>query len=111
MKPPIFAHTNVDQIYPGYINFTPNEDGSVNVVLRGDPTRKKGSFVCGFAKDKGSHGRCVPGDENCNNYCNMAPEKGKMQPHPMRCEQVISGETASMTLSSEAFEKLKISIT
>jgi hypothetical protein len=107
MKPPIFAHTNLDSIYPGYINFTPNEDGSVTVILRGDPKKAAASYVCGFAKDKGLHGRCTPGDENCNNYCNMAPEKGKMQPHPMPCEQVYEGQTASMTLSAEAFEKLK----
>ena len=27
---------------------------------------------------------CNPGDALCNNYCNMAPQKGPMAPHPPR---------------------------
>lgn len=42
------------------------------------------TYVCGYASDKGQPGRCTPGDDRCNNYCNMAPAKGPMQPHPAR---------------------------
>lgn len=41
-----------------------------------------GVYICGYARDKGQPGRCTPGDEHCNNYCNMAPEKGPMQRSP-----------------------------
>lgn len=40
------------------------------------------SYICGYASDKGAPGRCTPGDDRCNNYCNLAPTKGPMQPHP-----------------------------
>ncbi len=97
------AHTNFDPMYPGYINFTREDDGSVSVYLRGDPSIKDGAYVCGYARDKGQPGRCTPGDGNCNNYCNMAPEKGAMQPAPQNCQQVICGETVKLTLSADAF--------
>ena len=33
----VVAYTKLDQSYPGFINFTPNDDGGVTIHLRGDP--------------------------------------------------------------------------
>jgi hypothetical protein len=106
----IAAHTNVGTLYPGYINFTLEDDGSVSVYLRGDPTTKDGCYICAHAHQKGEPGRCTAGDEHCNNYCNMAPEKGPMQDSPKDCEQVYEGATAKLTLSASDFEALKAGI-
>lgn len=111
MEKVIFAYTNFDPIWPGYINVSKNDDGTVTVILRGDPKKQNGSYICGFAKDKGTHGRCTPGDDHCNNYCNMAPQKGKMQDHPLECEQVLEGAFASLVLSAEAFQLLTAGLT
>lgn len=101
------AHTNSDPIYPGYINFTREDDGTVSVHLRGDPKVLEDRFyICGHARDKDQHGRCTPGDDRCNNYCNMAPSKGAMQPKPAPCTQVICGNTVKLTLAAADFEKL-----
>lgn len=102
----INAHTNAGAIYPGYINFTREDDGSVSVHLRGDPETKGGVYICGYAHQKGHPGRCTPGDEHCNNYCNMAPQKGPMQDSPNSCQQVYEGNTAKLTLSAADFEAL-----
>lgn len=103
----IAAHTNLDPIYPGYVNFTREADGSVSVHTRGDPkVHEDGAYLCGFERDKGQHGRCTPGDDRCNNYCNMAPSKGPMQPAPGKCRQVTCGETVKTTLSAADFDKL-----
>lgn len=101
------AHTNPGSLYPGYVNFTREDDGTVTVYLRGDPATVDGVFVCGYARDKGQPGRCTPGDEHCNNYCNMAPSKGPMQPAPAPCLQVICAEVVKLTMSGEAFEALR----
>ena len=104
----IAAHTNDGVNYPGYINFSENADGTVSVIVRGDPKAyEDGRYICGYARDKGQPGRCTAGDENCNNYCNMAPEKGPMQPSPKPCVQIVEGAHACMTMSREAFEALK----
>lgn len=34
---------------------------------------------------------CHPGDDVCNNYCNMAPEKGPMQRMPRTIPRAASG--------------------
>jgi hypothetical protein len=99
----IAAHTNLDQQYPGYINFSREDDGTVSVHFRGDPSVVYGCYVCGFAADRGSPGRCTPGDEHCNNYCNMAPQKGPMQDSPNDCSHVREGKTATLTLSAADF--------
>lgn len=100
----IVAHTNLGAVYPGYINFTREDDGTVSVIVRGNPSCQVDSFyICGYAKDKGKHGRCTPGDDRCNNYCNMAPEKGPMQNHPAPCARFIEGQTATLTLSAADF--------
>jgi hypothetical protein len=102
----IGAHTNLDPVYPGYVNFTREDDGTVSVILRGNPTVREGSYICGYRVDKGQPGRCTPGDERCNNYCNMAPEKGPMQKAPLDCSQVTCGETVKLTLSAADFAAL-----
>lgn len=101
------AHTNASAPYPGYINVSRQEDGAVSITLRGDPkVIENAAYVCGFQRDKGQPGRCTPGDDRCNNYCNMAPSKGPMQRSPAPCTQVICGETVKLTLSAADFEAL-----
>lgn len=100
----IHAHTNPGAEYPGFINFTREDDGAVSVHLRGDPTKVEGAYICGYPEDKGKPGRCTPGDDHCNNYCNLAPEKGPMPPRPLSCSHVREGKTEKLTLSGEAFE-------
>lgn len=102
----ISAHTNPDSEYPGYINFTREDDGTVTVHFRGDPTMRDGAYVCGYARDKGQPGRCTPGDDRCNNYCNTAPQKGPMQKTPADCVQVHEGKTGTLKLSPGAFDAL-----
>lgn len=102
----ISAHTNPGAEYPGFINFTREEDGSVSVTARGDPLQRDGVYVCAWARDKGQPGRCTPGDDHCNNYCNMAPQKGQMQKAPLPCTQVFCGETVKVTLTGGAFAAL-----
>ncbi|WP_456622127.1 MULTISPECIES: hypothetical protein [unclassified Bradyrhizobium] len=93
--------------YPGYLNFTREDDGTVSVHVRGDPEQFEGEYVCGYAgRDTGLPGRCTPGDDRCNNYCNMAPEKGAMQPAPLSCTQVRGSDTVKLTLSAADFERL-----
>lgn len=101
------AFTNPGCEYPGYINFSREADGTISVHLRGDPKVIEDSiYICGFkGKDTGKLGRCTPGDDNCNNYCNMAPENGKMQDHPKPCRQVQEGATVKLTLTSDDFSR------
>ena len=100
----IAAHTNPGGQYPGYINFTRESDGTISVHLRGNPSVVSGEYICGHEVDRGKPGRCVPGDDHCNNYCNMAPQKGKMKDAPEPCEHVREGNTATLTLTAEAFQ-------
>jgi hypothetical protein len=102
----IAAHTNPGSEYPGYINFTREDDGAVTVHFRGDPSKTDGEYICGYAHDKGQHGRCTPGDDRCNNYCNMAPEKGPMQKAPAGCSHTREGATATLKMSATDFEAL-----
>lgn len=82
-------------------------DGSVQITVRGDPeVNPQGCFVCGYEQDKGKPGRCTPGDENCNNYCNMAPEKGPMADAPKSTVQHEEGETVRLMLSAEEWGDL-----
>lgn len=103
----VVAYTKVDPIYPGFINFTPADDGGVTIHLRGDPTQQNGAYVCGYSNDQGLPGRCSPGDENCNNYCNLAPSKGPMQPRPKPCQHTKCGDTTSLVLSAAEWASLK----
>lgn len=103
----IAAHTNADPTYPGYVNFTREDDGSVTVIVRGDPKSVEGIYICGYVpRDKGRPGRCTPGDDRCNNYCNMAPQKGPMQKAPTDCTHVRDGACASVKLSAADFDAL-----
>lgn len=102
----IGAHTNPDTIYPGFVNFTRNDDGTGTVIVRADPKKVEGEYICGYARDKGQPGRCTPGDDRCNNYCNMAPAKGPMKPAPVGCEQTLCGDCAIVKLSAADFEAL-----
>lgn len=102
----IGAHTNSGALYPGYINFSRDDDGSISIIIRSDPKiTKDSSYICGFERDKGKPGRCTPGDSCCNNYCNMAPEKGKMQHSPTPCTQISEGASAHLKLSAADFEQ------
>lgn len=103
----IGAMTKPGAEYPGYVNASRDDDGSIVLTVRGDPEfREDGAYVCGYARDKGKPGRCTPGDENCNNYCNSAPEKGPMQDHPKPCRQVFEGETVELRLTAEEYAEM-----
>ena len=111
MTEKILAYTKLDAIYPGFVNVTQQSDGVIVLMVRADPKRRQGCYVCGFAKDKGSPGRCTPGDDCCNNYCNMAPQKGPMQSHPLPCEQVLCGAVSTINLSADEWSALKLQLT
>ncbi len=102
----IGAYTKVDAFYPGYVNVS--QDGDVvTLIVRGDPTvRSDAGYICGHRADKGKAGRCTPGDDRCNNYCNSAPEKGPMQDHPKRCDQWFEGVTVSVTFTTDEWAKI-----
>lgn len=94
------AYTKIAGLHPGYVNVSRNGE-TVILTVRGDPKVKEDSaFICTNAKDAGP-GRCFAGDENCNNYCNMAPEKGPMQDRPKATRQVWPGETVSVSFTAE----------
>lgn len=98
----IAAYTKATgESYPGYVNIS-RVDGNIVLTVRGDPAVvEEGSFVCGYEADRGKPGRCTPGDANCNNYCNSAPEKGPMQDAPKRGKQVIEGKTVQVVFTEE----------
>ncbi|WP_136617081.1 MULTISPECIES: hypothetical protein [Mesorhizobium] len=101
------AFTTLGPIYPGFVNVSRNDDGSVTIYVRGDPeVRADSAYICGHAVDKGKPGRCTPGDQHCNNYCNLAPEKGPMVDHPASCSQTYEGKTAAVRLSAEEWVRL-----
>lgn len=83
--------------YPPFINISEAEDGKVRVSLRANPTVREGVHVCGFPKDRGQLARCTPGDENCNNYCNMAPQNGPMADAPIPITFPVCGDTVAAT--------------
>lgn len=101
MRKVIVAHTKLDPVYPGYVNISSEDDGSVIVTTRADPTVRDAVYICGYARDKGQPGRCTPGDDHCNNYCNKAPQKGPMADSAKACTQTFEGATAAVRLSSE----------
>jgi hypothetical protein len=107
MSENIFAYTGpTDPGYPAYVSINRNEDGDVVVSVRGAPKEYEGSRVCAFAHQAGEPGRCTPGDEFCNNYCNMAPQKGPMQDHPLRCKHVKEGPYAQATIPAAEWARL-----
>jgi hypothetical protein len=101
------ACTTLAPISPGYVNVSRDDDGSVIITVRGDPeTHADRAYICGHSVDRGKPGRCTPGDERCNNYCNLAPEKGPMVDHPAPCSQTFEGKTAAVRLSAEEWVRL-----
>lgn len=101
----IGAYTKTSPSYPGYVNASRDGD-IIALIVRGDPViRENAGFICAHAHEKGQLGRCTPGDDNCNNYCNMAPGKGPMQDHPKRCEQVFEGSTVTVSFSADEWER------
>ncbi|MER9376020.1 hypothetical protein [Mesorhizobium sp. M0491] len=103
----IAAYTTLEPIYPGFANVSRNDDGSVVIYVRGNPeVRTDSGYICGFAADKGMPGRCTPGDDACNNYCNMAPQKGPMVDRPAPCTQTSEGKAATLRLMGDEWEKL-----
>ena len=98
----IGAYTKLGGSYPGYINASRDGDQIV-LTVRGDPTTVSGVYICGHDRDKGQLGRCTPGDQHCNNYCNMAPEKGPMQDRPNPSEHAIEAKTVMLSLSPDEF--------
>lgn len=111
MAETLAAYTKLGTAYPGYINLRAFPDGSVQITMRGDPDERPDScYICGHDRDRGKPGRCTPGDENCNNYCNMAPEKGPMAQAPKSTVQYFEGETVRLMLSAEEWRDLVKSI-
>lgn len=101
----IFAFTQPMGSYPGYVSINRQLSGDVEITVRSAPVIKDGIHVCAHARDAGP-GRCTPGGPTCNNYCNMAPEKGPMQDKPLPATHTIQGSIASMTLPAKEWERL-----
>jgi hypothetical protein len=89
MSKNVFAFTAAGNNYPEYVSVNQTDDpDKFTITVRSAPAKRQGVYVCGYA-DKGQPGRCTPGDDDhCNNYCNMAPEKGAMQDAPQPCEHM-----------------------
>lgn len=100
----LFAYTATGGM-PGYLSINRLPTGEVAVTLRSSPTVREGVHVCAYGRDAGP-GRCTPGGPTCNNYCNMAPEKGPMQDSPMAATHIDAGVQASLTLPAEQWAKL-----
>lgn len=88
-----FAYTALDPQYPPYMNIRV-EDDHVIVAIRSAPkVFENRSYLCSY---KTGPGRCQPGGPNCNNYCNMHPDKNlRMADRPLPCTQVLEGSYAS----------------
>ena len=98
----LFAYTAPGCEFPGYLSINRLPSGDVSISLRSAPKVIEDSiFICGYASDKGKPGRCTPGDENCNNYCNLAPEKGPMQPRAKSCRQVVEGALVELLIPKD----------
>ncbi|MBZ9683191.1 hypothetical protein LB531_21265 [Mesorhizobium sp. CO1-1-2] len=103
----IAAYTTMEPLYPAFVNISRDDDGSVVIYVRANPeTHADRVHICGYAADKGKPGRCTPGDERCNNYCNMAPDKGPMADRPTPSSQTFVGNTAAARLTGDEWEKL-----
>lgn len=107
MQQNLLAYTAPGHEYPGYVSINRTSEGNVAVTVRSAPTIHEDSiYICGYASDKGKPGRCTPGDDRCNNYCNMAPQIGPMQDRPKACRQVSEGKTATFVIPASEWEKL-----
>lgn len=95
----IFAFTEPGSEYPGYVSINRLENGDVSVSVRAKPKRGNGSRVCHSERDAGPYD-CYPGSPHCNNYCNLAPQKGPMQDHPERVDWVKEGALVELIVPS-----------
>jgi hypothetical protein len=96
----VFAYTAPGGSYPEYVSVNETDDpDQFTITVRTKPKVEAGSYLCGYPRDKGQPSRCTPGDEHCNNYCNLAPQKGKMAAHPASCEHTNEGATAIIALT------------
>jgi len=94
----IFAFTEVNHeqpSYPGFISINGDESGNVVVTIRESPTVRDSVYICSH---ESGPGKCTAGGPTCNNYCNMAPQKGPMQDRPLPCQQVLEGKQATFTI-------------
>lgn len=96
------AYTEPGGFYPPYFNATRDGD-EVVVTVRAPGVERKGVYVCMHAPGPGN---CTPGGPTCNNYCNMAPQKGPMQDHPLPCTHHDCGVTASMRIPVAEFRRM-----
>lgn len=86
------AHTKGSITFPGFLNL--KQDGEDFILtVRGDPKEYRGIAVCGV--------NCLPGGPLCNNYCNLAPQKGPMQKGPVAMDHVKCGEQVQLRLTRE----------
>lgn len=101
----LFAYTAPGGSMPGYVSINRLASRDVEVTVRAAPIIRQGVYVCAHTRDAGP-GRCTAGGPTCNNYCNMAPEKGAMQDHPLPCTHVDAGTQASFIVPSAEWAKL-----
>jgi hypothetical protein len=105
MRTNIFAFTDVSGMsYPGYVSINRLENGDVEISVRSAPKQRNGCYVCSHQPGPGN---CTAGGPTCNNYCNMAPEKGPMQDHPLPCVHTDEGSQASFIVPADEWLKLK----
>lgn len=97
------AYTCPDTIFPPFFNVSRDDDGSVVVSIRGNPTVKEGVRVCGHD--------CAPGGPGCNNYCNRHPDKSlPMADRPEPCTHFKCAETVSYRMRADEWEAIKAMI-
>ncbi len=101
----VFAFTALSGSYPGYVSINRNSDGDISVTVREAPKVFDGVHVCANPSDAGP-GRCTPGGPTCNNYCNMAPQKGAMQDRPLPATHTTEGKSATFIVPSAEWEKV-----
>lgn len=101
----LFAHTEPGASYPGFVSINRDENGDVVVTVRSAPKEIAGVYVCGFPRNLGQPGRCVPGDVTCNNYCNSHPDRSlPMADRPKKCVHIAQGVQASFTVPAAEWE-------
>jgi len=105
MRDNIFAYTAPGSAYPGYVSINRLENGDVEITVREEGRSFAGVHVCANASDAGP-GRCTPGGPTCNNYCNLAPRKGPMQPAPLPCRHDKEGKQASFVVPAGQWPRL-----
>jgi hypothetical protein len=93
MREYLSAHTPADERpYPQFVNFSVEGD-EVVISVRAKQTEVDGVRICGQT--------CQPGGFGCNNYCNMAPDKGPMADKPEDFTHHNVGAQAEMRLPRE----------